>query len=125
MRIISELCIGILKRCFQWLQSIHLSITNNKNSIQKILELIEATILLHNMLIDYDEDDKDDWIDCDDFSEIDDAEMAPYLPGNALYEAILVGAPKDERRTRLIYYFKEHFYFKYIHLLLVQEVLKY
>ncbi len=54
MRIISEHCIGILKCRFPWLRSIRLSITKNKNSIQKILELIEATILLHNMLIDYD-----------------------------------------------------------------------
>ena len=41
----------------------------------------------------------------------DDAERAPHLPGDALYEAIPLGAPKDERRTRLMYYFEEHFYF--------------
>ena len=111
MRIVSEHCIGILKGRFPWLRSIRLTITDDKKSIRRILELIDVTIILHNMLIHFGEDDKDDWIDRDDFSDLDDAERAPHMPGDALYEAIPLGAPKDECRTRLMYYFQEHFYF--------------
>ncbi len=111
MRIISEHCIGMLKGRFPWLRSIRLSITEDKKSILEILQLLEATILLHNMLIYLGEQDQEDWIDHDDFSDFDDAERAPHLPGDALYDAIPLGAPKDERRTRLMYYFQEHYYF--------------
>ena len=57
------------------------------------------------------EQDRDNWIDQDDFSDLDDAERAPHLPGDALYEPIPDNAPKDERRTRLMHYFEEHYYF--------------
>ena len=111
MRITSEHCIGMLKGRFPWLRSIRLTITENKRSLKKILQLLEATIVLHNILIKLGEEDVDDWIDHDDFSAFDDGERAPHLPGDALYEAIPLGAPKDERRTRLMYYFEEHYYF--------------
>ena len=63
------------------------------------------------MLIELGEKDREEWIDLDDFSDLDDAERAPYEEGDALNQAIPVGAPKDERRTRLMYYFEEHHYF--------------
>jgi hypothetical protein len=111
MRIISEHCIGILKGRFPWLRSIRLTVTDNKRSLKKILQMLEATIILHNMLIEIGEEDRDEWIDHDDFSDMDDAERAPHLPGDALFEAIPDGSPKDERRTRLMHYFEEHYYF--------------
>eukprot|EP00980_Cylindrotheca_fusiformis_P018137 scaffold5849_cov75-Cylindrotheca_fusiformis.AAC.2 len=73
--------------------------------------MLDATIVLHNVLIDFGEEEKDDWIDDDDCSDIDDADRAPYEEGDALNTAIPDGAPKDARRTRLMYYMEEHRYF--------------
>jgi hypothetical protein len=72
---------------------------------------MEATIILHNMLIELGEEDVEDWIDHDDFSDMDDAKRAPYQVNDVLNQAIPDGAAKDERRSRLMYYFEEHFYF--------------
>jgi len=111
MRIISEHCIGMLKGRFPWLRSIRLLITERKASLRQILHVLEATIVLHNMLIELGEEDNEDWINEDDFSAMDDAERAPHLPDDALNGAIPDGASKDERRSRLTFNFEEHFYF--------------
>ena len=111
LRIISEHCIGMLKGRFPWLRSIRFKITEDKRTIREILETLDATVIVHNMLIELGEEDREDWIDLDDFSDLDDAERAPYEEGDALNQAIPVGAPKDERQTRLVYYFEEHHYF--------------
>jgi hypothetical protein len=111
LRIASEHCIGILKGRFPWLRSIRLKITEDKRSLREILLTLEATVIVHNLLIELGEEERDDWIDLDDFSDIDDAERAPYEEGDALNQAIPAGAPKNERRTRLMHYFEEHHYF--------------
>ena len=112
LRIISEHCIGMLKGRFPWLRSVRMLITEDKESLQKILKLLEATVVLHNILIETGELEKNDWIDHDDFSAIDDANRAPVLSvTDVLEQGIQTGAAKDERRTRLMYYFEEHFYF--------------
>jgi hypothetical protein len=88
-----------------------LLITEDKKTLRNILELIDATIVLHNILIDIGEEEREDWID-DDASAIDDPERIPQLaPTDVLNQAIAAGQPKDERRKRLMYYFEEHFYF--------------
>jgi hypothetical protein len=111
MRIISEHCIGMLKGRFPWLRGIRLLVTEKKQSIREILQYLEATVILHNLLIDLGEAAKKEWIDDDEFSAMDDAERAPHEDNDPLNQAIPDGAPKDERRTRLMYYFEEHFYF--------------
>jgi DDE superfamily endonuclease len=111
LRIISEHCIGILKGRFPWLRSIRLKVTEDKKSMRRILRLLDATIVVHNILIHLGEKEREDWIDHDNFLDLDDAERAPYEEGDALNMAIPIGAAKDERRTRLMYYFEEHHYF--------------
>ena len=92
--------------------SIHsIKITEDKKTICEILETLEATVIVHNMLIEFGEEEREDWIDLDDFSDIDDAERAPYEEGDALNSGIPFGSPKDLRRTRLMHYFEEHHYF--------------
>jgi DDE superfamily endonuclease len=108
LRIISEHCIGILKGRFPWLRSIRQKITKDKNSIRRILQLIDATVILHNMLIEFGEDEKEDWIDFDDFSEI--AMQSPYEENDELNHAIPLWAPKDTRRSQILAYFKEFFH---------------
>ena len=73
---------------------------------------MEATGVLHNILIEVGELEKNDWIDHDDFSEIDDADRAPILEaGDVLNQGVHAGAAKDERRKRLMYFFEETAYF--------------
>jgi DDE superfamily endonuclease len=110
LRIISEHCIGMLKGRFPWLRQIRLLITEDKRSIVRILCLIDASVILHNMLIDFGEDNIDAWIDYDDFSDMDDAQRAPYEDGDDLNRSVPAWMPKDTRRTRLLHYFKEFFF---------------
>jgi DDE superfamily endonuclease len=112
LRIVSEHCIGMLKGRFPWLRSIRLMITEDKSSLKHILRLLKATIVLHNLLIELKEEDTNDWIDEDDFSDLDDDDRAPVLsPTDVINQSIAGNAAKDERRKRLSYYFEEHFYF--------------
>jgi len=70
----SEHTIGILKGRFPWLRSIRMKITKNKRSLRRILRLLDATIILHNMLLMFKENmDVRDWIDKDkdDISDCD------------------------------------------------------
>jgi DDE superfamily endonuclease len=111
LRIISEHCIGMLKGRFPWLRSIQLKVNKKKSSLRKINHLLEASIVVQNMLVELGEETKKEWINRDDFSDLDDAERAPYEEGDSLNQAIPNGASKDERRRRLMYYFEEHHYF--------------
>jgi len=51
LRIHSEHCIDILKGRFPWLRSIWIKVTDDPKSMRRILRLLDATIILHNMLI--------------------------------------------------------------------------
>ena len=100
----------MLKGCFPWLRSIRLVINEDTRSIRKILQLLDATIILHNIMIAYGEKDREDWIDFDDFSDIDDANRAPYQEDDVLNMGVPAWAPKDTRRQQLLNYFKEYFF---------------
>ena len=67
--------------------------------------------MAHNMLIELGEEEKDDWINLEEFSDLDDAARAPYEEGDVLNQGIPIGSAKDLRRTRLMHYFEEHHYF--------------
>ena len=49
-------------------------ITEDKKSLCNILCLLKATVVLHNVLIEVGELEKNEWIDHDNFSDIDDAD---------------------------------------------------
>ena len=70
-----------------------MNITKDKHSIRRILQLIDATIILHNMLIEFGEEDNDKWIDFDDFSDV--AMQTPYVDGDELNIAVPLWASKD------------------------------
>ena len=111
LRIISEHTIGVLKGRFPWLRSIRLKITEDKSSLRNILYMIDATIVLHNILVEWGEEERKEWLEEDtDPIDLDDPLNSPYVDGDALNAALPDGAPKDERRTRLMYYFEEHHY---------------
>ena len=57
---------------FPWLHTICMKITSSKTSVQCILRIIEASVVLHNYLIEEHDDMLDDWRDDSDISEVDD-----------------------------------------------------
>ena len=48
--VLSEHTIGMWKGRFPWLCSIHMKITSSKTSVQCILRIMEASVVLHNYL---------------------------------------------------------------------------
>ena len=59
-QITPEHSIGILKGRFLWLRSIPMVVTNNPRSMRRILKYIDCCIILHNLLIGYDDDIPED-----------------------------------------------------------------
>ena len=104
-RVLSEHCIGILKGRFPFLRSIRNLITDNKEDLKRILKYVSAAAILHNLLIEYDNEVPDDWIDFDDFSEMDDPNRAA---DDELDVAVPVGSSSDERRQQLMRYHAEY-----------------
>lgn len=93
-RVISEHTIGILKGRFPWLRSIRMIITEDRNSLRRILQYIDTCIILHNLLTKQHEPTLQEWIDDDDASAIDGANPDPdfEIPNDA---------PNDWRRIQL------------------------
>ena len=100
-RVISEHVMGMWKGRCSWLRKIRMMITNNPKSLKRILKYIDATIVLHNILIDLGEEmeEDDEWNRNDDLSDIDDPLMIP--ESYVLGLPIPGGAPKDTRREQL------------------------
>ncbi len=76
VRIASEHCLGILKGRFQCLKRNNIKLKSGRKEVKDILDLIGACIVIHNLLINYDEDelpkewywemeDEIDWTLCD------------------------------------------------------------
>ena len=89
-------------------------VTEESKSPRRILCLVDATVALHNVLMEAKEIEKQEWIDSDDFSAFDDPNRSPTVelsPLDVLNQAVPQGAPKDERRRRLVHCFEEHYHF--------------
>ena len=54
------------------IQLIHMKITSSKTSVQCIFRIIEACVVLHNYLIEENDNVLDDWRDDFDISDVDD-----------------------------------------------------
>ena len=101
-RIIAEHTIGILNGRFPCLKRIRMRITDEKESMKKILQMIDCCIILHNLLIPEDggDDVDEEWLDNGDISDVDDDTRVPG-PRDRLYRPLPQGSRKDERRRRL------------------------
>ncbi|KAG7357176.1 hypothetical protein IV203_001864 [Nitzschia inconspicua] len=86
----------MLKGRFPWLRQIRLLIKEDVRYLRKILFLIDATVVLHNMLVEFGEEEQEDWIDFDNFSDMDDWARAPYEEDNELNLPIPENAPKHK-----------------------------
>ena len=84
-----------------------MKVTDDPKSMRRILRLIDATVILHNMLIEFREEEDADWINDDDKSVHYDLLRGP---NDELNNLIHPSAEKDRRRTQLLMYFKEKFF---------------
>jgi hypothetical protein len=97
-RVISEHCIGLLKGRFPWLRPIRKPVSKHRRHMRAILHLIDATIILHNMLIRRGEDTAiTDWENQDDAaSEVNDETRIPDM-GDINAPIPEDGLPSDRR----------------------------
>ena len=100
---------GLWKGRFPWLRNIRMRITNDKKSLEKILRYIDATVVLHNMIIEYGEELKasDPWNVHETLSDIDDAARAPER--DVLDLPLPTGALPGTRREQLKNFVRDHF----------------
>jgi hypothetical protein len=102
LRVTSEHTIGILKARFPWLRSIPMKITDDPNSVRAILRHIECCVILHNLLIEDDDEIPQQWIDEFD----DDTSDVAAMVGEYDYSAPIGDEHEsDERRRRQMEYF--------------------
>ena len=57
VRICSEHCIGMLKGRFQCMKRNNIKLKHDKQEVKELVELIGACIIMHNLLINYNEDE--------------------------------------------------------------------
>ena len=66
IRITSEHTIGMLKARFPWLRSIRMQITEDNDTLRRILRFIKATIILHNILVEFRDETLKEWENIED-----------------------------------------------------------
>jgi hypothetical protein len=111
-RVGCEHTMGLWKGRCPWLRNIRMKITNDKASLKEILRYIDATIVLHNMLIDWNQAENKNaaWDESvvTDLTSIDDASRGPLLTERLeLDQAIAAGGASDLRRQQLLRYICE------------------
>jgi hypothetical protein len=107
-RVTAEHTVGLWKGRCGWLRKIRMIITNEKESLEHILNYIDATIVLHNMLIDMGSaDDENAAWDVEDevLTAIDDDDRIPER--SALDVALPEGSLPFARRDQLLAYIRE------------------
>lgn len=109
-RVTSEHCIGLLKGRFPWLRSIRKVITETPSQTRSLLHLIDATVILHNMLIrqgDTPKNIEEDWDNKSEATQINDPNRLPV--DDELNIAVPVTAEPGHRRQQLTHYLAEKF----------------
>jgi hypothetical protein len=57
VRIASEHCIGILKGRFQCLKRINIKLKNGRKEVKEVVDIVGACMVIHNLLINYEDDE--------------------------------------------------------------------
>ena len=86
-----------------YLRTIHMRLLNNPSSLRTNLEMIDSTVILHNILIqNKDTVDISTWrkgLDNDEFLDMDDVERVPEV--TPLRQSVPLGAPKGTHQEQL------------------------
>ena len=109
-RVTAEHTMGLWKGRCSWLRKIRMIITNEKESLEHILKYIDATIVLHNMLIDMGsaDDENAPWdVEDEVLTAIDEDDRIPER--SALDDALPGGSLPHARRDQLLAYIRETF----------------
>jgi hypothetical protein len=102
-RVLSEHTIGIWKNRFPWLRNIRIRITDSPKSMYTIIAYIEASVILHNYLLEEDDKwDDDDYSDVTSIGSYDDEDGFRLPP-------LAAGSDKDMRRRQLLAYVDDNF----------------
>ena len=102
LRVTSEHTIGMLKARFPFLRSIPMKITDDPKSLRRILRVIDCCIILHNLLIDIDDDVPEEWWE----SDVNDGDIATAVGEPNFSAPFFPHSPNDERRQRCFDYFQ-------------------
>ncbi len=106
-RVITEHSMGLWKGHFPWLCSIRMRITNDQESLKKILCYIDATIVLHNMLIEFGDGD-DPSAPWDIEEELSDIGDITHVPERDVLDLLLPqGSIPGQRHEQLKNYIRE------------------
>ena len=92
----------MLKARFPFLRSIPMKITDDPKSVRRIFRVIDCCIILHNLLIDIDDDVPEEWWE----SDINDGEIATAVGEPNFSAPFYPHSPNDERRRRGFDYFQ-------------------
>jgi hypothetical protein len=107
-RVITEHTMGLWKGRLPWLRNIRMRITNDKNTLENIIRYIDATVVLHNMLIEFGDGDDPDapWsLEDEELSDIGDETRVPER--DLLDLPTPQGAAPGTRRDQLKNYIRE------------------
>ena len=110
LRITSEHTIGLLKGRFPWLRSIPMKVTEKRNSLKKILRIIESIVILHNFLLSVDDEGNDKLREDDGSSSDDDSDDSDDELEGLLQMTVSNTEQNDERRQNLLFYLEEYIY---------------
>jgi len=94
-RVISEHVNGILKGRWSWLNCIPCLLTEDVKTMERILKLIDVTVILHNFLAEENLNDDDDVF------LAENGQQEELADGDVLNLAVENGAPLDCRREQL------------------------
>jgi hypothetical protein len=112
-RVKGEHVMGIWKGRIPFLRSIRMRLTDKKDTMEKILRVIDATVVFHNIMMEFNDSELPDDLNLDDAStitDIDDPDRAP-CPHERLVLDIAL-ADDDEpgkRREQLLRLVEEHY----------------
>ena len=98
-----EQAIGMWKGRYPWLWSICMKHTSSKMSVQHIIRMIEACEVLHNYLIEENNDVQDNWRDDSDISGVNEALSEDYGLNNPFPQLW----PNDHQYTQLKNYIND------------------
>lgn len=98
-RVESEHCIGMLKGRFPWMRSIRVKITERRSSKLRILNLIKASMILHNFLIDEADPCLEEWEAPDDSSSEDASSLSS---GDELNQSVADAKSRRHQLTNFV-----------------------
>jgi hypothetical protein len=85
-------------------------IDDSRNSVRRVLRVIDTCVILHNLLVEVGEDEiPNEWYDSDDeLSDEDTNDVGADIGEYGYADAIDDDLPNDTRRTRCMEYFRDH-----------------